>query len=97
MGIFVSLGVDPVHRGNGIGRRLLWEAERWCWQAGADCVQLSVAGDNVVALALYRSNSYRVVDRLPDYYGIGRDGLRMERAAPRRCCEGRFVEGQPDR
>ncbi|MBI4573281.1 MAG: GNAT family N-acetyltransferase [candidate division NC10 bacterium] len=79
--IIVSIGVDPEHRGNGIGRHLLREAQRWCQQAGAECVQLKVAQDNVVALALYRSHGYRVVGRLPHYYGVGRDGLRMERPA----------------
>ena len=79
MAIIVSLGVDPVHRGNGIGRHLIRGAQCWCQQAGAACVQLTVAEDNVVALALYRSHGYRMVDRLPHYYGMGRDGLRMER------------------
>jgi ribosomal protein S18 acetylase RimI-like enzyme len=84
VGVIVSLGVDPVHRGNGIGRRLLREAHRWCRQAGAERIRLGVARDNGPALALCRSQGYRMVGRLLHYYGVGRDGLRMERSAPPR-------------
>jgi ribosomal protein S18 acetylase RimI-like enzyme len=83
LGLIVSLGVGAIHRGNGIGRRLLREAHRWCQQARVECMRLKVAQDNTVALALYRSQGYRVVGTLPHYYGVGRDGLRMERRAPR--------------
>lgn len=80
-GRIVSIGVDPVHRGNGIGRHLLQEAQRWCLRAGAECLRLEVAQDNVTALALYRSQGYRAVATLPHYYGAGRDALCMERPA----------------
>ena len=81
LGVIVSLGVDPVHRRRGIGRRLLREAYRWCQQAGAERLQLKVAQDNAVALTLFCSEGYRMVGRLPHYYGVGRHALRMERSA----------------
>lgn len=96
-GLIVSLGVDPVHRENGIGRHLLQEAQRWCLRAGAEFLRLEVAQDNVPALALYRSQGYRVVAKLPHYYGAGQDGLRMERPAGARRGLLPFVEPQSNR
>ena len=81
IGIIVFLGVNPVHQGNGMGRRLLREAHHWCQQAGARRLRLEVAPENLAALTLYQSHGYRVVDRLPHYYGRGRDGFRMVRPA----------------
>lgn len=82
IGLIVSLGVDEACRRNGIGRRLLRAARRWCQQAGAVRMRLDVARDNAGALALYRDQGYRVVGTQPHYYGVGRDGLRMERPTP---------------
>jgi len=64
-----------------IGRRLLREAHRWCLQAGAERLQPKAAQDNAVALTLFCSEGYRMVGRLPHYYGVGRHALRMERSA----------------
>jgi len=73
---------DPAARaGAGIGRRLLREAYRWCLQGGGERLQPRATQDNAVALTLYRSEGYRVVGRLPHYYGVGRHPLRMERSA----------------
>ncbi len=89
---------DPAARaGARIGRRLLREAYRWCQQAGAERLQLKVAQDNAVALRLFWSEGYRVVGRLPHHYGVGRDGLRMERPARPQGHTGRFVEARSSR
>lgn len=82
IGLIVSLGVAAACRRNGIGRRLLRAAHRWCQQAGAVRMRLDVARDNAGGLALYRGQGYRVVAMLPQYYGVERDGLRMERPIP---------------
>lgn len=95
MGVIVSLGVDPAHREQGIGRRLLRESCRWCRRAGAERLRLEVAQDNMPALALYRNQGYRALARLPHYYGVGRDGLRMERSVLTHGCDGGIVEGRP--
>jgi len=95
MGVIVSLGVDPTHREQGIGRRLLRESCRWCRQAGAERLRLEVAQDNVPALALYRSQGYRAVAILPHYYGVERDGLRMERSVLPRGATVESLKGGP--
>lgn len=59
-----ELFVDSAHRGRGLGREALREAERCCREAGIRALHLEVRPDNEKARRLYGSAGY--VDR--EYY-----------------------------
>ena len=56
--------VAPAHRGRGLGRAALREAERCCQEAGIRALHLEVRPDNAPAQRLYASAGY--ADR--EYY-----------------------------
>jgi ribosomal protein S18 acetylase RimI-like enzyme len=58
----LSIGVDPGHRGKGIGRSLLTALLDAAREAGYDRISLSVEPDNRAA-ELYRSLGFEVVGR----------------------------------
>jgi GNAT superfamily N-acetyltransferase len=51
---YVVIGVRQVHAGQGIGRRLLAELERWARANGVHRLELTVMTHNERAVALYR-------------------------------------------
>ncbi|MFD5468701.1 GNAT family N-acetyltransferase [Kitasatospora sp. NPDC127059] len=55
--------VSPAHRGRGHGRTLMLLAERECLAAGVREIGLNVFAGNEVALRLYASLGYRIVNR----------------------------------
>lgn len=67
-------------RGQGVGRALLDEAERWLRREGVRRWFLEVEADNHPAAALYARAGFLEVGARPDYYGAGRDArvLRLE-------------------
>ncbi|WP_407665759.1 ribosomal protein S18-alanine N-acetyltransferase [Mycolicibacillus parakoreensis] len=72
-----TIGVDPAHRGRGIGRRLLDELLGF---AGDDVVFLEVRTDNEPAIALYRSVGFQTVGVRRRYYrASGADAYTMRR------------------
>ena len=72
-----TIGVDPEHRGRGIGRRLLDELLGF---AGDDVVFLEVRTDNEPAIALYRSVGFQTVGVRRRYYrASGADAYTMRR------------------
>ena len=75
----VTLDVHPSWRRRGLGRELLRLAGAGAAARGVCRVRLHVATDNGTALALYRSEGYRVTALAPDYYGPGRNALAMRR------------------
>ncbi len=75
LGWVASIGVDPAHRRQGIGRRLLKACEE---QLGTRRIRLSLKSSNEAALALYRRSGYKQVDSWPKYYRDGEDALVME-------------------
>ena len=73
----VTPDVHPSWRRRGLGRELLRLAAAGSAARGGCRVRLHVATDNAAALALYRSEGYRVTALVPDYYGPGRNALAM--------------------
>ena len=74
-----SIAVDPAARGQGLGRRLLADAERQARAAGRGGLRLEVRQDNAAAVALYASAGYRCIAALPAYYADGGAGWRYAR------------------
>lgn len=64
-----SIAVSPSYRGLGIGRRLLEEFEKKATALGAKRIVLEVSKSNTVALNMYVKKGYRIVRRIPKYYG----------------------------
>ena len=58
----LAIGVDPEHRGRGIGRKLMILLEEEALRRGFDHLSLSVHLTNP-AMKLYRSLGYRELDR----------------------------------
>lgn len=52
--------IDERHRGRGLGRAAMLEAEAWALARGGQRITLSVIGPNAVARALYDSLGYEV-------------------------------------
>ena len=75
-----SLAVDPEHRGKGIARALLAEAERVANERDCVDMRLELRRDNRDALALYESAGYRQFDVQADYYEDHMDAIRMEKS-----------------
>lgn len=57
----VAIGVHPLHRGRGVGRRLLKALADRARSHGFDRLSLSVEEDNTVALSLYRSSGFEEI------------------------------------
>ncbi|PIQ38628.1 MAG: GNAT family N-acetyltransferase [Lysobacterales bacterium CG17_big_fil_post_rev_8_21_14_2_50_64_11] len=75
-----SLIVAASARGQGIGARLLSDAEHAARVRGRRWMRLEVRIDNHAAIALYQRAGYCVVDERPGYYDDGAAALRMQRA-----------------
>lgn len=53
--------VDPSHRHQGLGQRLMQSIESWARERGASTVELMVHTGNAAAESLYRREGYRAV------------------------------------
>ena len=84
-----SIAVDPAARGQGLGRRLLADAERQAAAAGRTGLRLEVRQDNRAACALYEAAGFRRLAALPAYYDDGAPGWRYARETG----TGAFKEG----
>lgn len=78
-----SIAVDEAARGQGLGRRLLADAEAQARAAGCRGLRLEVRQDNAAANALYQAAGYRPLAALPGYYDDGAAGWRYGRDWPR--------------
>jgi ribosomal protein S18 acetylase RimI-like enzyme len=74
-----SLAVHPAARRRGIARLFLDEAEAFGHRERLQTMHLEVARTNRPAITLYRSAGFEIAATLRDYYGLGEDGLRMEK------------------
>ena len=63
-----TLAVHPDHRGQGIGRRLLFTALNDCVGWGAHSATLEVRQGNLAAQTLYKDFGFEIVGRRPHYY-----------------------------
>ena len=77
VGRIYSVAVDPKSRGNGVGRSLVNALLAQLVGRGVKRVFLEVEATNNTALSLYGRLNFATVKTLPNYYGFGRDGLRL--------------------
>jgi len=64
----LTLVTDPKLRRSGFARQLLAASETEFRARGGDIVFLEVAEDNIAAIALYKSCSFKPLGRRPAYY-----------------------------
>lgn len=74
-----SIAVAPDAAGNGVGKRLLAEAEADAAAHGAKRLRLEVRADNDAARGLYETLGYRDTGILDDYYEDGAAAWRYEK------------------
>lgn len=79
VGHVYSIDVDPEYRRRGIGSLLLKSIEEDLRAAGAKACYLEAQKDNVAAINLYLKHGYKVVGTIRNYYGVGKDGLKLMR------------------
>lgn len=75
----VTIDVDPAFRRRGVGSRLVEAMHERMQQKGMVKMMLEVYTENLDALRFYEYHNYRVITRLPAYYGPGQDGFLMHR------------------
>ena len=74
-----SIAVDDAHRGAGLGRRLLADAEVVAFRGRKKALRLEVREDNLPAIRLYERRGYRLIGRYAGYYADKADALRYEK------------------
>lgn len=74
-----SIAVSPIARGQGMGEKLMREAEREAVAAGRIVMRLEVREDNAHAINLYQRLGYRQFGTWRDYYDDHGTALRFER------------------
>lgn len=83
-GRVASMAVLGDRRRQGIGARLLREAEKSMSDMGARTFGLEVDVGNGPAIALYLKHGYSLRAVIRDYYGAGRHAYMMEKVRPSR-------------
>ncbi|MFH2056499.1 MAG: N-acetyltransferase [bacterium] len=78
-GRLYSIAVSEAVRGQGVAPQLLKRGEQEVQRHGCTKLSLEVRADNERAIAFYRKHGYREIARLPDYYELGSDGVKMLR------------------
>jgi len=73
----VTIDGAAAARRRGLGARVLEELLARMARAGAREVRLEVDVRNTNAMRFYERMGFRATRKLPDYYGWGREGLRM--------------------
>ncbi len=80
----VSVAVDPVRRGAGVGSALMRHALAELASAGTEHVELVVRTDNLAAIRFYRLFGFRRLRLVAGYYEDGGDGWLMRKSVGRR-------------
>ena len=78
----LTVGVVPMHRGQGIARELMARITKWAMEEGSIAMMLEVKTDNVEAISLYESLGYSKLNVRKDYFGSGLDALVMRKELP---------------
>jgi ribosomal-protein-alanine N-acetyltransferase len=78
----LTVGVVPIHRGQGIARELMARITLWAQDQGSIAMMLEVKTDNVEAISLYESLGYAKLNVRKDYFGTGLDALVMRKELP---------------
>ncbi len=69
LGHIISLAVDPLYRGMGIGKKLMDSIEKLFIEKKVDLIYLEVSVSNLPAINLYRKLGYTIAGLIPKYYG----------------------------
>jgi ribosomal protein S18 acetylase RimI-like enzyme len=77
IGRVTTLDILPEEQRHGLGSRLLAALESWLWGQGARLILLETVVGPRGARAFYERHGYAVLERLPRYYGDGRDAFLM--------------------
>ena len=78
----LTVGVVPMHRGNGIARELMARITQWALDQGSIAMMLEVKTDNVEAITLYETLGYSKLNVRKNYFGTGLDALVMRKELP---------------
>ncbi len=76
-GAVYTLDVHPSHRKKGVGSKLVRAMEEELQSQGARAIRLEAALENPEAMELYRKAGYRERELVRNYYGRGKDAVRM--------------------
>jgi ribosomal protein S18 acetylase RimI-like enzyme len=77
-----SLAVDPKVRGRGLATKLLDDGFQWITSEKLTRCFAEVAAANQGALNLYHRHGFKERALLPNYYGLGRDGISLVKILP---------------
>lgn len=80
VGHIVTIDVDASMRRKGLGRALLFAAEKRLKEMGIGRVRLEVAVNNLGAQAFYKQEGYEGIGRIQGYYLNRIDAFVMEKA-----------------
>jgi ribosomal protein S18 acetylase RimI-like enzyme len=81
-GRLYAVAVHPRAQGQRLGRRLVQHTLDALARLGIERIYLEVRSDNHAAIRLYHKLGFATQRELPNYYGQGRHGVSMRRAAP---------------
>ena len=76
-GAVYTLDVHPAHRRKGVGTKLVRAMDEELRDLGAKAIRLEAALENPGAMELYRRAGYRERELVRNYYGRGKDAVRM--------------------
>lgn len=76
-GAVYTLDVHPAYRKRGVGSELVRAMEEELHARGARAIRLEAALENPGAIELYRKAGYHERELVRNYYGRGKDAVRM--------------------
>jgi ribosomal-protein-alanine N-acetyltransferase len=77
IGSIYTLDIHPNHRRKGLGSLLISALEEVLHARGAKTIRLEVDVGNFAAIRLYRNAGYSKIEIADDYYGRGKNAIRM--------------------